>query len=111
MKSIYKAVLGVSAAAVVMAGTLAPVMVTAWGDSDNGRPSYTLDQINHGDLGDTITFNSISNGKIGDEKNFVGAKVAGATVSTWNAKMAKLIRFVCSFTITALRVRKRLQRA
>ena len=77
--------LGVSAAAVVMAGTLAPVMVTAWGDSDNGRPSYTLDQINHGDLGDTITFNSISNGKIGDEKNFVGAKVAGATVSTWNA--------------------------
>ncbi|MBR3138710.1 DUF11 domain-containing protein [Candidatus Saccharibacteria bacterium] len=85
MKSIYKAVLGVSAAAVVMAGTLAPVMVTAWGDSDNGRPSYTLDQINHGDLGDTITFNSISNGKIGDEKNFVGAKVAGATVSTWNA--------------------------
>ena len=85
MKTIYKSILGVSAAAVVMAGTLAPVMVQAWGDSNNGRPSYTLDQINDDALGDTITFNSISNGKIGDEKNFVGAKVAGASVSTWNA--------------------------
>ena len=85
MKNIYKSMLGVSAAAIVMAGTLAPVMVKAWGDSNDGRPSYTLDQINNGDLGDTITFNSISNGKIGDEKNFVGAKVAGANVSTWNA--------------------------
>lgn len=85
MKNIYKAVLSVSAAAVVMAGSLAPVMVHAWGDSNDGRPSYTLDQINNGDLGDTITFNSISNGKIGDEKNFVGAKVAGTKVETWNA--------------------------
>ncbi|MDO4747014.1 MAG: LPXTG cell wall anchor domain-containing protein [Candidatus Saccharibacteria bacterium] len=85
MKSIYKSILSVSAAAIVMAGTLAPVMVNAWGDSDNGRPSYTLEQINKGELKDTITFNSISNGKIGDEKNFVGAKVAGAEVSTWNA--------------------------
>ena len=85
MKTIYKSMLGVAGAAVVLAGTLAPVMVNAWGDSDNGRPSYTLDQINEGKLGDTITFNSISNGKIGDEKNFVGAKVAGANVETWNA--------------------------
>ncbi|MBQ3476149.1 DUF11 domain-containing protein [Candidatus Saccharibacteria bacterium] len=85
MKTIYKSIIGVSAAAVMLAGTLAPVMVHAWGDSGNGRPSYTLDQINNGDLKDTITFNSISNGKIGDEKNFVGAKVAGATVDTWNA--------------------------
>ncbi len=90
MKSIYKAVLSVSAAAVVMAGTLTPAMVMAWGDSDNGRPSYTLDQINNGALKDTITFNSISNGKIGDEKNFVGAKVAGANVSTWNANTIKV---------------------
>ncbi len=85
MSNIYKSVLGVSAAAIVLAGTLAPVMVSAWGDSNDGRPSYTLAEINNGDLGDTITFNSISNGKIGDEKNFVGAKVAGATVETWNA--------------------------
>ena len=85
MNKIYKSILSVSAAAVMLAGTLAPVMVYAWGDSNNGRPSYTLDQINNGELGDTITFNSISNGKIGDEKNFVGAKVAGANVETWNA--------------------------
>lgn len=85
MNKIYRTILGVSAAAVVLAGTLTPALVSAWGDSANGRPSYTLDQINNGDLGDTITFNSISNGKIGDEKNFVGAKVAGTTVETWNA--------------------------
>ena len=69
----------------MLATTLTPALVNAWGDSSNGRQSYTLEQINNGDLGDTITFNSISNGKIGDEKNFVGAKVAGATVDTWNA--------------------------
>ena len=51
-----------------------------WGDSDGGRPSYTIGQIDSGVLGDTITFNSISDGKIGDEKNFVAAKVAGAEV-------------------------------
>ena len=85
MNKVFKSVLSVSAAAVMLAATLTPVIVNAWGDSDNGRPSYTLAQINNGDLGDTITFNSISNGKIGDEKNFVGAKVAGATVDTWNA--------------------------
>lgn len=85
MKKFYKSVLGVSAAAVVLAATLTPVIVNAWGDSSNGRKSYTLEQINNGDLGNTITFNSISNGKIGDEKNFVGAKVAGAAVDAWNA--------------------------
>ncbi len=86
MRKIYKSILGVSAAAIVMAGTLTPALVNAWGDSNNGRPSYTLAQINQGVLGNTITFNSISsNQKIGDEKNFVGAKVAGANVSTWNA--------------------------
>ena len=85
MRNIYKSILGVSVAAIVMAGTLTPALVNAWGDSDNGRPSYTLDEIRHDALGKTITFNSISNGKIGDEKNFVGAKVAGTTVSTWNA--------------------------
>ena len=90
MKSMYKAVAGVAAAAVVAAAALAPVMVQAWGDSSNGRPSYTLDQINNDALGDKITFNSISNGKIGDEKNFVGAKVAGASVDTWNANEIKV---------------------
>ena len=85
MNKVYKSVISVSAAAVMLATTLTPALVNAWGDSSNGRQSYTLEQINNGDLGDTITFNSISNGKIGDEKNFVGAKVAGAKVDTWNA--------------------------
>lgn len=85
MKTIYKSILSVSAAAVMLGATLAPVAVQAWGDSNNGRPSYTLAQIDAGELGDTITFNSISNSNIGDEKNFVGAKVAGAKVDTWNA--------------------------
>ena len=85
MKTIYKSILSVSAAAVMLGATLTPAMVHAWGDSNNGRPSYTLEQINAGELGDTITFNSISNSNIGDEKNFVGAKVAGANVDTWNA--------------------------
>lgn len=90
MKSIYRTILGVSAAAVVLAGTLTPTFVSAWGDSANGRKSYTLEQINNGELKDTITFNSISNGKIGDEKNFVAAKVAGASVETWNADTIKV---------------------
>lgn len=85
MNKIYKGILGVSAAVVVLAGTLTPVMVNAWGDSNNGRPSYTIAEINSGKIDDIITFNSISDGKIGDEKNFVGAKVAGASVDTWNA--------------------------
>lgn len=47
----------------------------AWGDNGGGRPSYTIDQINHGVLGKNIVFNSISdNPAFGDEKNFVGAR-------------------------------------
>ena len=90
MNKVYKSILSVSAAAVVAAAALAPVIVNAWGDSSNGRETYTLEQINKGDLGEKITFNSITNGKIGDERNFVGAKVAGAKVSTWNANEIKV---------------------
>lgn len=46
-----------------------------WGDNGNGRPSYTKDQINSGVLGDNIVFNSISDSVIGDEKNFVAARI------------------------------------
>lgn len=84
MNKIYKSVLGVAAAAIVGCASMAPVAVYAWGDSSNGRATYTLDQINSGKLGDTITFNSITNGKIGDERNFVGAKT-NINASTWNA--------------------------
>lgn len=85
MNKVYKSILSAGAAVVVLGASLAPTAVFAWGDSANGRPSYTIEQINDGKLGDTITFNSISNSKIGDEKNFVGARVASATGATWSA--------------------------
>jgi len=85
MNKIYKSVLAVAAASIVAGATMTPAFVNAWGDSSNGRKSYTIEQINDGALGDTITFNSISNSKIGDEKNFVGAKLASSNGSVWNA--------------------------
>lgn len=65
---------------------------SAWGDSDGGRPDYSLQEINEGILGDKITFNSIDiadsdyewyrqtygedipTGTITHEKNYVGAR-------------------------------------
>ena len=86
MNKVYKSILGVTAATVVAVATLSPVIVNAWGDSSNGRKSYTLEQINNQELGNNVVMNSISNNQvIGDEKNFVGAKVAGANVTSWNA--------------------------
>lgn len=79
MKNLLKLSAGVAAAAAVVAVAVAPVAVNAWSDSwKGGRPSYTIDQINNGVLGNNIVFNSISNGVIGDEKNFVGAREADA---------------------------------
>ena len=85
MNKVYKAILGVAAAAIVSGATLAPAAVMAWGDSAGGRPEYSLDDINAGKLGDTITFNSIKNGKIGHEFNFVGAKQSTSSSNVWNA--------------------------
>lgn len=75
MKKAIKSTLGVAAGAVALAGVASiPALVSAWGDSMGGRPEYTIEQINNGDLGDTITFNSISDGDFGHEFNFVGAR-------------------------------------
>ena len=77
-----------AAGAVAAVGLTAGVtaLVTAWGDNGGGRPSYTLEEINSGALGDTITLNSISdNPNIGDEKNFVGARLLSDTSKVWNA--------------------------
>ena len=71
--------------AIVAGATLAPANVFAWGDSNNGRTTYTLDEINAGKLGNAITMNSITNGKIGDERNFVGAKLSSSNSTVWNA--------------------------
>ena len=87
MKSILKSAFGVLAAASIVGTSIAPATF-AWGDNGNGRPSYTISQINSGVLGDKIVLNSISNGTFGDEKNFVGARLdtgvnAGAS-NVWN---------------------------
>lgn len=79
MNKVYQTIISVAAAAIVGGATLVPANVLAWGDSAGGRTVYTIEQINEGALGDTITFNSITNGKIGDERNFVGAKLSGTT--------------------------------
>lgn len=66
---------------------LSPQMAYAWGDSDGERPSYTTDEVNNGALGETITFNSISDNPAlgGDEKNFVGARRVDSDSAVWNA--------------------------
>lgn len=58
---------------------LNPLTAFAWGDSDGGRPSYTVAEINemseNGDWAkDFVVFNSISDGAIGHEFNYVGAR-------------------------------------
>lgn len=77
------------ASAAVLGTTIAPA-VSAWGDNsgEKGRQSYTKAQINSGALGNKIVFNSISDSVIGDEKNFVGARLDDGNTSntkTWNA--------------------------
>lgn len=76
MNKVIKSTLAVAASAVTLASTMAPSLVSAWGDNSGpeGRPSYTIDEIENGALGDDIVFNSISNGVLGDEKNFVSAR-------------------------------------
>ena len=85
MNKVYKTILSIAACSIVAGATIAPSAVNAWGDSNKGRESYTIAQINAGVLGDKITFNSISDGKIGDEKNFVGAKLSTDTGTVWSA--------------------------
>lgn len=92
MKNV-KIILYIMAILIIAGGSLlSPLPALAWGDnSEEGRPSYTLEEINNGAIGATpisdgegykdspnypgqIIFNTISNSTIGDEKNFVGAR-------------------------------------
>lgn len=54
-------------------------VISGWGDNAGGRPSYTEEEVQSGILGDSIVLNSISDGAIGDEKNFVGARLDTGT--------------------------------
>ena len=72
--------------AILLCLGLPPQLAYAWGDDSDGRPSYTMEEINSGALGEIITFNSISdNPAIGDEKNFVGAKRVNDDTAVWSA--------------------------
>ena len=69
------------AAAVLAVGAIGTAVVSAWGDNSGGRRTYTVAQINNGDLGNKIVFNSIkddtvASGSLTDERNFVGARDA-----------------------------------
>lgn len=80
MRKVLKGTLAVAASAAMVAGVaLTPARSLAWGDNGGGRPSYTINQINQGVLGNKIVFNSISNSTIGNEKNFVGARIDDGT--------------------------------
>lgn len=88
MKKQTKVLLAVSAMTVVLVtiaafslivaysnqGDFSGQIVAGWGDSGGGRSSYTIDEINKGVLGDKIIFNTISDGTLGNEKNFVSAR-------------------------------------
>lgn len=50
-------------------------IAAGWGDNGGGRASYTKAEIDAGALGNKIIFNTISDSTIGDEKNFVGARI------------------------------------
>ena len=92
-------IVGIWVATFVIFALLSPMKVFAWGDNyidsdtgEKGRPSYTVEEINNGAIGSTplsdgenyknsdnypgqIIFNTISDSTIGDEKNFVGARL------------------------------------
>ncbi len=89
MRKVFKGTLAVAASAAMVAGVaMTPSPSLAWGDNSGGRPSYTIEEINNGVLGDRIVFNTISNSVIGNEKNFVGARentgVNAGAKNVWN---------------------------
>ena len=91
---------------------LMPMPAYAWGDNIGGRDTYSLQEVNEGALGDTITFNSISfqdsdytwykettgedlpSGIITEEVNFVGARRVEenqGTQNIWNGNEIKAV--------------------
>ena len=91
---------------------LMPMPAYAWGDNIGGRDTYSLQEVNEGALGDTITFNSVSiqdsdytwykettgedlpSGFITEEVNFVGARMVEenqGTQNIWNGNEIKAV--------------------
>lgn len=79
----------VGLAVVILLCMLSPIKTLAWGDSSGGRTHYTIEEINSGALGDTVTLNSIVDpeGAQPYEPNFVSAQnadiIANNTKSNW----------------------------
>lgn len=86
---IFVEMLSIAAVIITLLGIKNNNRTTAgWGDNSGGRPSYTKAQINGGVLGNQIVFNSISDSTIGDEKNFVAARIndgAHGKGNVWSA--------------------------
>lgn len=75
MKQFNKIAFGMVASIALAGASVLPAL--AWSDNTSkGRPSYTIQEIEAGKLGDKIVLNSISNNQAigGDEKDFVGAR-------------------------------------
>lgn len=98
MKQAIKTVSAVVASAAIVGINAAPA-VMAWGDNSGkteGRQMYSLTNCEGtGDnrknctvsptMGDTVTFNSYTNGVIGDERNFVRAISTESTDNVWKS--------------------------
>ena len=98
MKTAIKTASAVLAAAGIVGLNIAPAAM-AWGDnsgSASGRQMYNLTNCTGtGDdrsnctvspaMGDKVTFNSYTNGVIGDERNFVRAIAVGDTSNVWKS--------------------------
>lgn len=108
MNKMLKTLSLTTVATAVLGISIAPA-VFAWGDSNGGRPTYSLNQINNGAIDDKIVFNSIvdsddnlsdeakASGAImplTDERNFVGARVNDGNhgkQNVWNGNEIEVI--------------------
>lgn len=100
MKKFLKVIVSIIILAIFINILHGSIISFAWGDSNGGRPSYSLQDVNEGKLGDKIVFNSITiaetdytwyktYGKdipaktITHEKNYVAAREDADTSSIW----------------------------
>ena len=84
MKNI-KSVLGVAVVTAIAGTALVASNVSAWGDdTEDGRRTYTIEEINKGAIDDQIVLNSISDNPDLNELYFVQARAADAK-NVWNA--------------------------
>lgn len=84
MKNFSKSIFGTVAAVVVAGTSMVPMAeVSAYGDNlANGRNAYTMEMAENTNFGTTPVFNSITdNSAFGNEFNFVGARVDGASTT------------------------------